>query len=97
MSKSIYFEQPGEEEKVKEFYDRLMAGGKEHMVERYNDQVKIGFVGVRAQVRFMIALNRAFLEVFGRSPVEVNGPVVGMTGEIFLQGDNFFYCPVDNN
>lgn len=68
---------------------------KQELVFRYKNNVRIGIVGSRAQVKMLIALYNAFNLSFGFSHIKIeNNVIISLTGKIQLNGENWIY---DNN
>ncbi len=68
---------------------------KHELVFRYNNNVRIGIVGSRAQAQMLIALYNAFNFSFGSSPIKIeDNVIISLTGKIQLNGENWIY---DNN
>ena len=65
---------------------------KQELVFRYNNNVRIGIVGSRAQAQMLIALYKAFNLSFGSSPIIIQDKVIiSLTGKIQLNGENWIY------
>jgi hypothetical protein len=65
---------------------------KQDLVFRYNNNIRIGIVGSRAQAQMLIALYNAFNLSFGSSPIKIqNNLIISLTGKILLNGENWIY------
>lgn len=65
---------------------------KQELVYRYNNNVRIGIVGSRAQAQMLIALYNVFNLSFGSSPIKIeNNVIISLTGKIQLNGENWIY------
>lgn len=57
-------------ERINIFYARLNGFDNHTLVDAYNIEKRV--VGVHAQTLYLIAMNEAFLDRFGKSPVMIN-------------------------
>ena len=72
-------------QRIKEYIENLKYKSNTELVAAYNREAKIGIVGVRQQIRYLLALRYEFMKRFGESPVYVvNNRFVEMTGIIEL-------------
>ena len=70
---------------IQEYLEILKDKSNTELVAAYNREAKIGIVGVRQQIRYLLALRYEFMKRFGESPVYVvNNRFVEMTGIIEL-------------
>jgi len=70
---------------IQEYLEILKDKSNTELVAAYNREAKIGIVGVRQQIRYLLALRYEFMKRFGESPVYVSEQyVVGITGIIEL-------------
>lgn len=67
----LYDSRNGENEKIVEKTKELLVLSNEELISKYNREVKIGIVGVRAQILHIIALHHTFLKKFKKSPIKV--------------------------
>jgi len=70
---------------IQEYLEILKDKSNNELVAAYNREAKIGIVGVRQQIRYLLALRNEFLKRFNESPIYVsNQYAVGLTGIIEL-------------
>ena len=68
---------------IQEYLEILKDKSDTELVEAYNREAKIGIVGVRQQIRYLLALRYELQKRFGDSPVYViDNCVVGIKGII---------------
>lgn len=88
----MLIQKKGDKEIVTEQVKEFLKLSKQELVDRYNRQVEIGIVGVRAQSLMICALGYAFEVKFGKSPVSfIYNMILGLTGKIILKGDDYEY------
>lgn len=81
--KYVYIARKGDRESVIKNYNYYSEVSNNELIKTYNGSVKTGIVGVHAQALFLIALRKAFLERFGKSPVTVEDKIIiGLSGKI---------------
>lgn len=69
-----------------------LKGETIELVEMYNQNLRTGPFGVNAQNLAMVALHRAFLKRFGKSPMNAEHDlVVTLTHYIMLEGDSWAF------
>jgi hypothetical protein len=91
MKYRLYFQQE-DYEIIQEFIGELSPMKKQELVACYNRQVRAGILAVRRQALYLCALREVFLEVFGDSPVDLEGGVeIDMKGLVILVGDQLIY------
>lgn len=81
MNKLEYILIPNEEDKqiILEYTDNLRTKTDEELTDSYNQQQKLGMVGVRRQALYLVALRYVMKERFGSSPIYVRDKfVVGL-------------------
>lgn len=70
---------------INDYQIKLIDLKDNELIQNYNHEAKIGIVGVRQQIRYLLAMRKEFLKRFGVSPVYVSEKyVVGLTGPIEL-------------
>lgn len=70
---------PEDQKIIDEYLDTMSTWSPDELVKRYQREYKLGMVGVRRQVLFMIALSHAFDRAFGYSPITLeDGMIVGI-------------------
>ena len=84
MLKSIYFERPGDAESLERYRASFAKASDEELIEDYNRELRIGITGVRQQAIYLTALNEEMAKRFGKSPVESEGCVIGLSGKVEL-------------
>lgn len=73
-------------------FNEFKLFSKQELVFRYNNNVRIGIVGSRAQAQMLIALYKAFNLSFGSSPIKIeDNVIISLTGKIQLIGGNWIY------
>jgi hypothetical protein len=88
----VYFQRPGDKERIQSSYNDYMKCSLEELIATYNKAQNLGFVGVHAQGLAMIALHFCFLKVFGKSPFSFEEhTLLDFTGKIELYGSNWTY------
>ena len=87
----------GDKEIIQEDLDSLTTNSKTELVEHYNNNVEMGFVGARRQALRIFAIGVIFKRVFGESPVKLEDKVIlTLTGKIKLEGEKFIYLTTIN-
>ena len=66
----------GDRERVAENLAQLELKSSQQLIDLYNGQLKLGLVGVRAQMLFLVALRLAMIKRFGHSPIYVKDKYV---------------------
>lgn len=61
---------PEDIDRINTFYARLNSFDNHTLIDAYNTEKRV--VGVHAQTLYLIAMNEAFLDRFGKSPVSIN-------------------------
>ena len=73
---------------IQEYLEILKDKSDIELVAAYNREAKIGIVGARQQIRYLLALRYELQKRFGESPVYViDNCVVGITGIIELKNN----------
>ena len=81
--KYLYDSRNGENESILEKTNEFLVLSNEELISKYNREVRIGIVGVRAQILHIIALHQTFLKRFKKSPVRVvESSAISLSGEI---------------
>lgn len=89
----IFIQRPGDREKIIELVAAFKLKSKEELIEKYNNSVEVGIVGVHAQAQMLVALRNVFNSVFGKSPITIeDNLIIGLTGKIMLIGNDWEYC-----
>lgn len=83
----------GDKEVVRDYFLTYMNMDKTELIERYNGAWKLGIVGSHHQGLQYYAMHQAFLRVFGRSPITLEGGcLLGLTNPICIDGDSWVYA-----
>ena len=86
--KYLLIPKPGDDEIIQNEIELLSKMGKEELVNKYNRYVEIGIVGVRGQSLLIYALAKVFMQVFGKSPINLEQNMILSLGEkIYLNGE----------
>lgn len=89
----IFIQRPGDREKIIELVAAFKSKTKQELIEKYNNSVEVGIVGVHAQAQMLVALRNVFNSVFGKSPITIeDNLIIGLTGKIMLIGNDWEYC-----
>jgi hypothetical protein len=84
--------QEGDRVIISKYIGELLLKSKAELVVEYNNQVKIGIVGVRAQSLKIFSIGQVFKKEFGKSPVSFKqNMILGLTGKIELRGETYEY------
>ena len=90
--KGIYVSRATDQESFNHYYTDLMHESNQNLIDEYNKQAKLGFVGVHQQIVYLLALRKAMNIRFGKSPITIeNDIVVGMSGQIYLMGNSYHH------
>jgi len=95
--KHVYSNRKGDTDVILEYYDSFMKSSSEDLVEAYNSQLRCGITGVHRQALYLIALEQAFIDRFGKSPLKGDGPVVGLKNPIRLEGKGFVHVKINKD
>jgi hypothetical protein len=88
----VFIQRSGDRERIAEYLEELTQLSKIELVNRYNNAVRIGILGVHAQAQMIVALNLAFTKSFGSSPIKIDkNVIISLTGKIELNGENWNY------
>ena len=79
---------------IQEYLEILKDKSDTELVAAYNREAKIGIVGVRQQIRYLMALRYELQKRFGESPIYIkDNCVVGLLGQIDLQNNSIRLNP----
>lgn len=91
----LYVPKEGDKERVASDLSKLELKSRQELIDAYNGQLKVGVVGARAQMLFLVALRLAMIKCFGHSPIYVKDKyVLGIEGEVKLDGNDYSIKPV---
>lgn len=83
--KYVYLHRKGDKESFNNYKNKFKKKSLSQLVAAYNDQVRIGIVGVHQQALYLIALRNVFISKIGESPITVEKDIIlGMQGEITI-------------
>ena len=89
--KHIYIRREGDRDSIIKNYSHYSKLNNSELIQAYNKQVKCGIVGAHAQALDIIALRKAFLERFNKSPVTIEDEIIiGLSGKI-REAKNSYY------
>ena len=89
---------PGDNEEIKKEFERLETKTDEELIESYNKQFDLGFVGVQRQAIYILGLHNQFLKRFDDSPVRLqHNSFITFKGRIKSIIDNKIYYENDKN
>jgi hypothetical protein len=90
--KGIYVSRATDQESFNKYYTDLIQESNQHLIDEYNKQAKLGFVGVHQQIVYLIALRKVMNTRFGKSPIRIeNEVVVSMSGQIYVMGNTYHH------
>ena len=92
MLSYVFIQREGDREAVGKLLQSFNANSTVELVDYYNKQQKLGMVGVHAQAQAIVALNIAFNQRFGKSPIKITeNIIVELTEPIQLDGESWSY------
>lgn len=98
MISYLFFQREGDRDAVGEFIKGFNAYNDANLVDYYNQQQKLGFVGVHRQAQAIVALNIVFRNRFGKSPIRnSDNALIEFTGRIELCDSGWRYIDVKNS
>lgn len=84
---------PGDKEVVRNYCQRFMEMEKSELIESYNKAWKLGIVGNHQQGLNYYAMHLAFMKIYGKSPITLEGGcALGLTEPICEDGDSWAYA-----
>ncbi len=90
--KYVYIYRRGDKETFENYKNEFEKKSLSQLVKAYNDQARLGIVGVHQQSLFLIALRNVFISKIGESPITVEDDIVlGMKGEIAIEDGKIRY------
>ena len=92
MKGYVFILRPGDNEAIKNEFERLETKTDEELIESYNKQYEIGFVGVHQQAIHVLGLHNQFLKRFDDSPVRLqHNSFITFKGKVKSIIDNKIY------
>ena len=92
MLSYIFIQREGDRETIAKFIQDFSKYSEAKLVDYYNQQQKLGFVGVHGQAQTIVALNIVFRKRFGKSPIKITeNIIVELTEPIQLDGESWSY------
>ena len=76
MLKGILIPNKDDERVIKEYIARFRKKTDQELARAYFKQKRIGIVGIRRQMLYLIGLRVVLKERFGESPIEYDGKVL---------------------
>ena len=74
----------GDQEAIQEDLERFRTYNDQDLVDAFNQEARMGIVGVHQQQLNLIALRQVMRERFRHSPIFFESGVMGMQGEVKL-------------
>ena len=94
--KYLNLSQSNDEQRLLEKIEEFVSLSNEELIAKYNREVRIGIVGVRAQMIHIWALHHTFLKRFNKSPMGTeDNSSISLGSKIFYDPslENFWtYC-----
>ena len=81
---AVFISRKGDQEAIQKDFERFRSYNDQELVDAYNQEVRMGIVGVHIQQLCLIALREAMRERFNHSPILFESGVIGMQGEVRL-------------
>lgn len=92
----VYLQREGDKIEIKRYFDRFKGFTDEELVNAYNSQKAI--YGVHQQVLYLIAMDFAFKERFGKSPISNEENIIfGLSGKIIYLKNLKTFEPANEN
>ena len=76
MLKGILIPNNDDDRVIKEYISRFRKKTDQELARAYFKQKRIGIVGVRRQMLYLIGLRAVLKERFGHSPIDYNGQIL---------------------
>lgn len=97
MLSYLFIEGEGDKDAVAKFIDRFSSYTDVDLLDYYNKQQNLGFVGVKAQAQAIVAINIAFIRRFGKSPINVSeNLIIEFTGSIIIHDGIWIHVATKN-
>ena len=87
----IFIERDGDKNTIEEYKKNALAKDTKTLVQDYNEQCRMGIVGVHEQALCLVGMSLAFKERFCESPIYLEGNTLSMKGEIEIVANKLFY------
>jgi hypothetical protein len=93
MLQVIYVPFPGDEKVIRDYKESFSQMSTDELVEAYNKQARLGYVGVHRQVLYMLAMQREFIERFEVDIIEKDssGMIFSMKSEVEVKDGKLFF------
>ena len=81
--KHVFISREGDKEQFVKNFESIKKLSNQDLIEKYNNAVDSGIVGVHAQALHLLALRKVFIERIGKSPIVIEDDIViSLSGKI---------------
>jgi len=81
--KHVFISREGDKAQFVKNFESLQKLSNKELIEKYNNAVDTGIVGVHAQALHLLAMRKVFIERIGKSPIVIeDGIVISLSDKV---------------